>query len=104
MVATQDRAVSAWRKQVQANVKVAGSGFPATSCTPVVTVTVRWPAGAPTDTVKLMSRFKLSGEVGHPSYQHPQRLREGTYSPEVDRFPVLLVATALRALKTSTLR
>src|SRR5436190_17289613 len=28
MVATQDRAVSAWRKQVQANVKVAGSGPP----------------------------------------------------------------------------
>jgi pimeloyl-ACP methyl ester carboxylesterase len=28
MVATQDRAVTAWRKQVQANVKVAGSGPP----------------------------------------------------------------------------
>ncbi len=40
-----------------------------------------------------------SGEVGHPSYQHPQRIREGTYSIEVDRFPVLLIATALRALK-----
>jgi hypothetical protein len=39
-----------------------------------------------------------SGEVGHPNYQHPQRLREGTYSPEVDRFPELVVATALRAL------
>jgi hypothetical protein len=41
---------------------------------------------------------KKSGEVGHPSYQHPQRLRERTYSLEVDRFPALLVATALRAL------
>ena len=40
-----------------------------------------------------------SGEVGHPCYQHPQRLREGTYSLEVDRFPQLVVATALRALK-----
>ncbi len=40
-----------------------------------------------------------SGEVGHPSYQHPQRLREGTYSREVDRFPLLLIATALRALR-----
>jgi WD40 repeat protein len=40
-----------------------------------------------------------SGEVGHPSYQHPQRLREGTYNIDVDRFPLLLVATALRALK-----
>ncbi len=42
---------------------------------------------------------KRSGEVGHPSYQHPQRLREGIYSPEVDRFPLLLVATALRAIR-----
>jgi hypothetical protein len=41
-----------------------------------------------------------SGEVGHPAYQHPHRAREGTYSPEVDRFPLLLVATALRALKS----
>jgi WD40 repeat protein len=41
---------------------------------------------------------KRSGEVGHPNYQHPQRLREGTYSAEVDRFPLLVVATALRAL------
>jgi hypothetical protein len=40
-----------------------------------------------------------SGEVGHPAYQHPQRLRERTYGPEVDRFPVLLVATALACLK-----
>jgi WD40 repeat protein/serine/threonine protein kinase len=40
-----------------------------------------------------------SGEVGHPAYQHPQRLQEGTYGPEVDRFPLLLIATALAALK-----
>jgi formylglycine-generating enzyme required for sulfatase activity len=40
-----------------------------------------------------------SGEVGHAAYQHPQRQRAGTYSLEVDRFPVLLVATALSALK-----
>jgi hypothetical protein len=39
-----------------------------------------------------------SGEVGHPAYQHPQRLREGTYSPEVDRFSHLVIYTALRAL------
>src|SRR4051812_26334214 len=39
-----------------------------------------------------------SGEVGHPAYQHPQRLREGTYSVEVDRFPHLVIYTALRAL------
>ena len=42
---------------------------------------------------------KPSGEVGHGSYQHPRRTREGTYSLEVDRFPVLLIATALSALK-----
>jgi hypothetical protein len=39
------------------------------------------------------------GEVGHAAYQHPQRLREGTCSLEVDRFPLLVVATALTALK-----
>ncbi len=39
------------------------------------------------------------GEVGHPNYQHPQRLREETYGPEVDRFAVLAVATALRCLR-----
>jgi hypothetical protein len=39
-----------------------------------------------------------SGEVGHPNYQHPQRLREGIYNAEVDRFPLLVVATALKAL------
>jgi hypothetical protein len=41
-----------------------------------------------------------SGEVGHPAYQHPERLRGEVYGPEVDRFPVLLIATALRALQT----
>ena len=39
-----------------------------------------------------------SGEVGHPNYQHPQRLREAIFNAEVDRFPLLVVATALRAL------
>jgi WD40 repeat protein len=39
-----------------------------------------------------------SGEIGHPAYQHPQRLRDGVYSPEVDRFPLLVIATALRGL------
>ena len=42
---------------------------------------------------------KNSGEVGHPSYQHPQRLREQSYNIDVDRFPLLLIATALHALK-----
>jgi len=41
---------------------------------------------------------KQSGEVGHPAYQHPQRLREGTYNPEVDRFPLLVISAALRCL------
>jgi WD40 repeat protein len=39
-----------------------------------------------------------SGEVGHPAYQHPQRLREGTYNAEVDRFPLLVSYVAIRAL------
>ncbi|HVS39066.1 MAG TPA: hypothetical protein VMS17_26140 [Gemmataceae bacterium] len=42
---------------------------------------------------------RKSGEVGHPSYQHPQRAREGIYCLEVDRFPLLLIAAALCALK-----
>jgi len=42
---------------------------------------------------------KKSGEFGHPCYQHPQRTKEATYNIDVDRFPLLLVATALRALK-----
>jgi hypothetical protein len=39
-----------------------------------------------------------SGEVGHPDYQHPERLRDATYTAEVDRFPLLLVYVAIRAL------
>jgi hypothetical protein len=39
-----------------------------------------------------------SGEFGHPAYQHPQRLREGTYGPEVDRFSLLVIYCAIRAL------
>ena len=34
-------------------------------------------------------------------YQHPQRIREGTYNADVDRFPLLLIATALRCLMVS---
>lgn len=37
-------------------------------------------------------------EVGHPSYQHPQRQREGTYGLEIDRFSHLVIYTALRSL------
>ncbi len=39
-----------------------------------------------------------SGEVGHPNYQHPQRLREGTYDAEVDRFAHLLIYTTIRGV------
>ncbi|GIW80547.1 MAG: hypothetical protein KatS3mg105_2354 [Gemmatales bacterium] len=37
-------------------------------------------------------------EVGHPNYQHPQRLREGTYNLRVDRFSHLVIYTAFQAL------
>jgi hypothetical protein len=37
-------------------------------------------------------------EKGHANYQHPQRLREGTYNTDVDRFSHLVVYTALRCL------
>ncbi|HEY7155683.1 MAG TPA: PA14 domain-containing protein, partial [Gemmataceae bacterium] len=39
-----------------------------------------------------------SGEVGHPAYQHPERLRTGAYDQEVDRFSLLSIAVALRCL------
>ncbi len=39
-----------------------------------------------------------SGEVGHASYQHPQRLQRDGYGPDMDRFALLLIATALRAV------
>ena len=38
------------------------------------------------------------GEVGHPNYQHPQRLANGGYSAEIDRFSHLVIYTAFRAL------
>jgi hypothetical protein len=41
---------------------------------------------------------RKSGEVGHPSYQHPQRLDQAIYGPEVDRFSILSIACALRAV------
>ena len=47
-------------------------------------------------------RGKPSGEHGHPNYQHPQRSPRGVgakgYGPEMDRFSLLVVYTALRAL------
>ena len=42
--------------------------------------------------------FLKATEVGHPAYQHPQRLREGTYGLHIDRFSHLVIYTALRAL------
>src|SRR5205807_131481 len=38
-----------------------------------------------------------SGEVGHPNFQHPLRLKERLYNGDVDRFPHLVIAAALRA-------
>ncbi|MCY2987326.1 MAG: hypothetical protein NTY19_05600, partial [Planctomycetota bacterium] len=37
-------------------------------------------------------------EVGHPAYQHPQRLTKGGYGPEMDRFSHLLIYCTLRCL------
>lgn len=39
-------------------------------------------------------------EVGHPNYQHPSRARQGLYNCHVDRFPHLVIACALRCLRT----
>jgi WD40 repeat protein len=66
------------------------------------------PTGASSMAVKLvdydgmfipaLARYP-SGEVGHPAYQHPQRAGDSTYNDAVDRFPLLLIATALSCLK-----
>ena len=37
-----------------------------------------------------------SAELGHLCYQHPQRLREGLFNAEVDRFSHLAIYTAIR--------
>ncbi|MEI8374270.1 MAG: hypothetical protein WCJ35_15715 [Planctomycetota bacterium] len=39
-----------------------------------------------------------SGELGHPAYQHPRRLREKIYNGEVDRFSHLVIYTSVRCL------
>jgi hypothetical protein len=44
-----------------------------------------------------------SGEVGHPSYQHPGRAQVDAYGPDTDRFSLLLGATALCAVRVSGL-
>ena len=44
---------------------------------------------------------KPSGEVGHPAYQHPERVREGLYTSAADRLPVLAIACALRGISVS---
>jgi hypothetical protein len=41
---------------------------------------------------------KHSGEVGHPAYQHAERLERRVYNAEVDRLPLLAIACALRAI------
>jgi len=42
-----------------------------------------------------------SGELGHANFQHPERAAKQTFSPDVDRFPHLVIATALKALVSS---
>ncbi len=39
-----------------------------------------------------------SGELGHPAFQHPQRLQKGIYNAEVDRFSHLAIFCAIRCL------
>ena len=39
-----------------------------------------------------------SAELGHPAFQHPQRIREGIYSAEVDRFSNLAIYSAIHCL------
>jgi hypothetical protein len=37
-------------------------------------------------------------ECGHPNYQHPQRVLDGTHNLEIDRFSHLVIYTALKCL------
>lgn len=37
-------------------------------------------------------------EVGHAAYQHPRRAEQKLYTPDVDRFPSLVIACALKVL------
>lgn len=39
---------------------------------------------------------KHSGEVGHPNFQHPLRIKDRLYNLDVDRFPHLVIACGLR--------
>jgi formylglycine-generating enzyme required for sulfatase activity/serine/threonine protein kinase len=39
-----------------------------------------------------------TGEVGHPAYQHPQRLREAIYNADIDRFSQLAIYTAIQGV------
>ena len=39
-----------------------------------------------------------SAELGHACYQHPERLREGVFDAEVDRFSHLAIYTSLRCV------
>ena len=40
---------------------------------------------------------RKSGEVGHPCFQHPQRIKEAIYNVNVDRFSHLAIYTAIQA-------
>ena len=40
---------------------------------------------------------RKSGEVGHPCFQHPQRIKEAVYNADVDRFSHLAIYTAIQA-------
>ncbi len=41
-----------------------------------------------------------SGEMGHPNYQHPRRVRQRAYNADVDRFSHLVIFSAVHCLLT----
>ena len=43
---------------------------------------------------------RLPEEDGHPNYQHPQRIQQGHYAEEVDRFSLLTLYLSVRALES----
>src|SRR5207237_821611 len=50
---------------------------------------------------KLLAEGSRGGNVGHPAYQHPTRTATRAYSPDLDRFPHLVVLTALKGLEVA---
>ena len=80
------RVGGAWRPVVKMTWEAGGVRRPADRLRRDVRAGAGRPAGRP------------AGEAGHPNYQHPGRAAGAALTPDVDRFPHLVIAAALTAL------